>query len=328
MRRILPIVLVGTLLLSTNTIFAVDTPAPATPVPAEATPTTPAPATPVVDPAVPATPAPATPVPATPTPAMPTPAVDPVAPVVTPVPAVTPTSEVVAEPVLTAASSQNGGGIGSQAGDYQSVSCSSDPSFGVNSCDQCFEGRVTIGKRITGLYDAWVNNTNSMFVAYKGEQKSPNMVKFGASTWASSPADDTKMWKNSSDIIWDAENNNQFLLAEGTRAKFYEADIGAGYTLEKTDKKPGEVVGMLRFPTVYHTIDMTTADESAPKTHYECVAYKLEGSEVAPPASTPNTPQPTPPEVTKTETGPETLLLIAAAFFIAFGMMFALRRRV
>jgi hypothetical protein len=31
--------------------------------------------------------------------------------------------------------------------------------------------------------------------------------------------------------------------------------------------------------------------------------------------------------MTQTETGPETLLLIAAAFFIAFGMMMTLRKR-
>ena len=55
---------------------------------------------------------------------------------------------------------------------------------------------------------------------------------------------------------------------------------------------------------------------------------------VTPPTpATPGTPTPVPqkptpaPEMTKTETGPETLLLIAAAFFIAFGLMFTLRKR-
>jgi hypothetical protein len=35
------------------------------------------------------------------------------------------------------------------------------------------------------------------------------------------------------------------------------------------------------------------------------------------------------PEITKTETGPtETIILIIAAFFIAFGLMYSLRKRI
>ena len=62
------------------------------------------------------------------------------------------------------------------------------------------------------------------------------------------------------------------------------------------------------------------------------MAYKLDVP--APVVAAPETPVPEPvkpapvPEMTKTETGPETLLLIAAAFFIAFGLMFTLRKRV
>lgn len=65
------------------------------------------------------------------------------------------------------------------------------------------------------------------------------------------------------------------------------------------------------------------------------MAYKLDAptpTVVTPPAPAPGTPAPPAkvapvPEMTKTETGPETLILIAAAFFIAFGLMFTLRKR-
>ncbi len=98
------------------------------------------------------------------------------------------------------------------------------------------------------------------------------------------------------------------------------------------------MVGMLRFPVVSRVTNPQTATEGAPDTHYECAAYKLEAPvAVVVTAPTPATtgtptpaipPKPTPaPEMTKTETGPETLLLIAAAFFIAFGLMFTLRKR-
>ena len=79
---------------------------------------------------------------------------------------------------------------------------------------------------------------------------------------------------------------------------------------------------MLRFPIVSHAVDATTGSEGMATTHYECATYALS----APVAPT----QTKPPveEVTQTKTGPETLLLILAAFFIAFGMMFSLRKRV
>ena len=88
------------------------------------------------------------------------------------------------------------------------------------------------------------------------------------------------------------------------------------------------MIGMLRFPIVSHLTDIATATEGEAKTHYECVAYKLEAAAAVVTPTPAPAPTVTPPaEMTKTETGPETLLLIAAAFFIAFGLMFTLRKR-
>ncbi len=216
--------------------------------------------------------------------------------------------------------------LGSSLGEYKAVSCTSNPAFATNSCNQCFEGgSVKVGERLTGLFDNWTNMTSGMLIAYKDEQKTPNMVRFGNTIWTANPADETKLWKNSSDITWISTGTggrSNYILQAGQKVRFLEADLGAGYTLEKTDKKNGEVVGMLRFPIVSHAVDATTGSEGMATTHYECATYSLSAPVV------PTQTKPPVEEVTQTKTGPETLLLILAAFFIAFGMMFSLRKRV
>ncbi|MFZ2255503.1 MAG: hypothetical protein WAW59_04030 [Patescibacteria group bacterium] len=168
-----------------------------------------------------------------------------------------------------------------------------------------------------------------MLVAYQDEQKLPNMVSFGSTTWSNTPTDLSKFWKNTSEITWvpagASGSRMNYILQAGQKVKFLESELGARYVLDKTDKKNGELVGLLRFPIVSHAVDSTTGVEGAATTHYECVSYSLA-------APTPVTPEPvtppTPGEVTQTATGPaETLILILAAFFIAFGMMFSLRKR-
>lgn len=120
-----------------------------------------------------------------------------------------------------------------------------------------------------------------------------------------------------------------YILQGGQKVKFLEAEFGARYTLDKTDKKNGDLIGLLRFPIVSHSVDPTTGTEGAATTHYECVSYTLSAPTTPPPEVKPVPPAPTPAEVTQTATGPaETLILIIAAFFIAFGMMFSLRKRV
>lgn len=215
---------------------------------------------------------------------------------------------------------------GAAVGEYKSVACSSNSLFGSNSCDQCYDGgSVKVGESLTGLFDNWTNNTPNILTAYKEEQKTPNMVRVGNTTWTATPSDETKMWKYSSDIVWTQAGTggkSQYILTGGSKVRFIEADLGAKYTLEKTDKKNGDTVGVLRFPVVSHIVDAGGNDGPA-DTHYECVSYKLSAATVTPTT----TPTPTPSQMTETETGPETLILIVAAFFIAFGLMFSLRRR-
>lgn len=235
------------------------------------------------------------------------------------------TTDLNAAPNPTAATVSVAPSVGSSLGEYKSVACNSNPAFGTNACNECFVwGSVKVGWDIDGLFDNWTNTTNNMLIAYKDEQKLPTMVSFG-STWTNTPTDLAKFWKNSSDITWistESGGRMNYILQPGQKVKFIESEIGARYTLNKTDKKNGEMVWMMKFPVVSHAADKVTATTAAATTHYECVSYTLEA-----PVVTPSKPVPpvTPP--TKVETGPQTLVLILAAFFIAFGMMFSLRKR-
>lgn len=215
-------------------------------------------------------------------------------------------------------------------GEFKEVACT-DPLWVQNSCNQCFTGKsVKVGEKLTGLFDNWTNSTDAILVAEKDAQKIPNMVSFGAS-WVSSNADESKMWKNSPDVLWTPNTTtakDEFYLQPGQKIRFMESDLGAGYTLESSTKKHGEIIGMLRFPVVYHTTDMTSGNKSDAMTHYECVTYTLDAP-TTPTTPTPGKPTPkTPTPKTEVETGPaETLVLIIAAFFIAFGLMLSLRKR-
>lgn len=215
-------------------------------------------------------------------------------------------------------------------GEYKEVSCSSDVVFSQNSCNQCFVGStVSVGEKKADLFDNWKNQTtDTMFIAVKSEQKKPEMISFG-SNWVASNADESKMWVYHTDVseafIPASNGNEELSLNPGQELRFYQSALGAGYTLESTTKNNGDVVGMMRFPVVYYTQDISGGERSTTsQTHYECVSYTLKKEETPP---TPVTPKP-PKDITKTETGPaETLVLIVAAFFIAFGLMISLRKR-
>lgn len=249
--------------------------------------------------------------------------------------AMSPTSPVIAPTMQMNAAAAS---TSMSLGENKSVTCASNTAFGTNSCDECFDGgSVTVGKRLTGLFDNWTNNTTGFMIAYQSEQKNPNMVAFGATTWTASPADESKLWKSSSDIIWSPSQTGstkmQYVLAAGQKVKFVEADLAAGYTLTKTDRKNGDLVGMMKYPIVAHVLE-GGINVGAAKTHIECVAYNLSAAPVVMNPTTPVTPgkppvKPVTPEITKTATGPaETIILILAAFFIAFGLMFSLRKRI
>lgn len=216
-------------------------------------------------------------------------------------------------------------------GDYKETSCAQDY-FTANNCTACFDGgNVTVGQKIGGLYDTWTNKNSDEQVIYKDEQTFPSMKATSEGTvFGSNPVDAATFWKYGADVIWVDSNTGsgkqEFVLEAGKSAKFLEADLGASYAMEKTDKKAGEVVGVLAFPLSYHNLDKD-GNEGKRTTHIECVAYKSNAAvaKVAPVVVAKPAPV-IPKEVTKVKTGPESIVIIALAFLIAAGVM-AIRRR-
>lgn len=242
-----------------------------------------------------------------------------------------------AAPNTTAVATSSGisstaSGTSTSMGEVAEVACSTDAIFSQNTCDQCFTGRsVKVGDRLSGLSDNWTNTTSNYLIAVKDEQKTPNMVAFD-STWTPTSADESKMWRSSSQISWipGTSGKDEFQLIPGQKVSFIETDLGAGFTLASSNKKNGETIGLLRYPVSYYTMDMTTVTRSStPTTHVECVKYTLDApTTTVTPKDEPKKPTPATPAKTQVETGPtETLVLIVAAFFIAFGLMISLRKR-
>ncbi len=241
---------------------------------------------------------------------------------------------IVASVVLMPTTFADNNAASTNLGEYKEVQCSTRNEFKTNSCDQCFEARkkVEVGKQITGLFDNWNNNTNNIFTAYKSEQKKPYMVSIAGSTWKTMPAIEANAWVYDSDVVWKpAPKGDNYILTAGQKIRFWKTDLGAGYTLTKTDKQGDDLVGLLKFPVVYRETSLSTGQESSSKTHTECVAYSLNKTPVAKtttPAKVTTPVKPVPKETTKVESGPaQTLLLIIAAFFIAFGLMISLRKK-
>ncbi len=241
--------------------------------------------------------------------------------------------------------------------DYAEVSCTSQAFFTANSCNQCFDGKGIKEKERAGggnMYDVFANPNaagGAQYVLYEDEHIQSvagiSIVNLGGAgtQWSSTGAE----WKISKEIMFVTDsggtnpNRKVYFVAPGQKVKVTESVLGAGYQLISSDKVNGDYVGMVKFPVAYH--EVVGGTEGAKKTHYECVAYKLDGKvagststgvtttgTTVKPAGTTTTTKPTTPikpnaNMTKTQTGPESLLLIAAAFFISFGLMFSLRRR-
>ncbi len=214
-------------------------------------------------------------------------------------------------------------------GDYKEIQCSTQAFFAANGCNQCFDGgKVTVGQKLTGFYDTWTNKNETDQVAYKDEQAYPSMVNLGGpgTSWKIVPNDPGLYWKYGNEVVWveslSGSGKMEFTLEPGKTVTFMEADLGANYSLEKTDKKEGQFVGLMKFPVAYHDISESGV-ESAKQNHVECVAF---ASNQAVPAATVPAPKAPAPEVTKVKTGPETFLLFAVASLLAF-VFVAFRRK-
>lgn len=216
-------------------------------------------------------------------------------------------------------------------GDYKEVACSAEY-FTANSCAACFEGTtLATGDQINGLYDTWTNKNANEQLIYRDEQTLPEMISLSAGTvFTTNPVDPTSYWKYGNQIIWTdsatGTGKQEFMLDAGKSVKFLEADLGASHTLTATDKKEGDVVGVLKFPISYHNVD-ADGNEGKKETHIECVAYtsKVVAAKVVPVEIV--TPAPEPKKLTTVKTGPESLILMTLALLIAAGFIVARNRK-
>lgn len=216
-------------------------------------------------------------------------------------------------------------------GDYKETACSAEY-FTANNCSACFEGTALAnGDQINGLYDSWTNKNVNEQIIYKGEQVMPEIIPLSAgTTFVANPLDPIAFWKYWTEVIWTVSPTGsgiqEFILDAGKSVKFLDADLGASYTLTATDKAPGEVLGVLKFPLSYHDVDVD-GNEGKKNTHIECVSYtsKVAAPVVVAPVEIVN---PEPVQMTTVKTGPgESLLLMAFALLIAAGFIVVRNRK-
>ncbi|MDD2566005.1 MAG: hypothetical protein PHZ26_03615 [Candidatus Gracilibacteria bacterium] len=205
-------------------------------------------------------------------------------------------------------------------GNYSEVACDKD-FFLSNACNQCFEGgKKMVGEKIAGLTDSWTNPNATEQIIYSDEQKMPELINLGGAntTWVNNPLEAEKFWKYNDEIVWTdsatGPNKQEFLLEGGKTVNFLEADLGASYALQSSDKKEGDAVGLLKFYVNYHDTD-ATAKETEALMHTECVAYYA-----GTPTAAPIVPV-TPPEAIKVKTGPESFVLIIMALILSLGLL-------
>lgn len=219
-------------------------------------------------------------------------------------------------------------------GDYKETACSAEY-FTANSCTACFEGKaLATGDQVNGLYDSWTNKNANEQLIYKDEQTMPEMVPLSdATTFVANPIDAAAFWKYGNQVIWTdsatGTGKQEFMLDAGKSIKFLEADLGASYTLSATDKKSGDVVGVLKFPLSYHSVD-ADGNEGKKETHIECVSYtaKVAAAAIVPVEVVKPAPiAPEPKKLTTVKTGPESLILMTLALLIAAGVVVVRNRK-
>lgn len=223
----------------------------------------------------------------------------------------------------------------SAAGNYTEVACTTDPSFNANQCNQCFDGgTLGVGGKVSDLYDDWKNTGSGSMIAYQKDQTWPTMVNLGGSgtAFSQNPADQALFWKYGRDTIWinskERAGDKEYELAAGKSVRFFEGELGASFSLDRTNVKNGQTVGLMKFPVKFVRVS-DDGTESAPATHTECVLFRASVVEAAPVVVTPAPviPKPQPQAVTHTKTGPEMTILLAIAASGAVALWMVRRKR-
>jgi len=186
------------------------------------------------------------------------------------------------------------------------VSCSTDPDFTSNSCNQCFTGgAVAMGDNKGLLTDKWENNSNVDQVLFKEEQDMPKIMGLGGASWAEvKSSDDIDFWQFTADLdtLYDADTLG-YTLAPGASVTWIETPLGNAYRLEDNPVVEGGNVGMLTYDIALHSVE-DGAPSLDTESHRECVLY-TSGN----------------PSERLPETGAEHILLAFVALLLGLGFL-------
>ncbi len=216
---------------------------------------------------------------------------------------------------------------------YSPVECTSQSFFQSNTCDLCFEEKTLIppGAEIRWLFDTWTNKTTQEHRVYEDEQTiKPTMINlwWSGTKWIASRPNPNDMWEFTPEVQWTntgANGRKVTAVTQWKSMKFIQQKSTDFYTLQTSDKKNGEFIGMMKFPLAYREIDPSWS-EGPKKLHYECVTYRYD-SPIVQPAPKPVQPEtpPAPKQITATKTGPEVWLIGLIAWII--GALLIMRTR-
>lgn len=209
---------------------------------------------------------------------------------------------------------------------FDSIACDSDPAFAQNSCNQCFDGgEKSQGDTVGLLSDDWKNDSTNSQIVYKEDQKLPFMqdISSGSASWSQVP-DSESFWEYSDEFnaLYDSKQEG-YVLPAGQKVMWMKSKLGYGYTLDKNTLSKGGNIGLLVYPFKPHNIlesgEITIDDVE----HRECVLFKSAGAPSTP--ETPSTPS-TPEKPQLPKTGPESIVFVAIALLLAFGLLMFTRK--
>lgn len=173
----------------------------------------------------------------------------------------------------------------------ESVECSTNPSFGSNSCEVCytetFDATETpdgFTSNITSIKIPWKHNGGELDeIIYDNEQKFPEIQSTIKVT--SKPEKKEELWTNHESLIWTPfSDHKEVFIGEGEEVGLYKLQDKAGITV--TGKKADDTI-MFVTPLIVRDFDAKTNEDSDPTTRNICVMGKFATKKTTSPAPVP-----------------------------------------
>ncbi len=212
--------------------------------------------------------------------------------------------------------------------EYPVISCSSDPAFSGNACNQCFDGwSIAAGESVGLLTDDLVNEKGNDIIIYKEEQIMPEMVSLsGDASWSQNPSSDG-FWEYTDEFnATYSQSEDGYVVPSSTELTWLKSKLGYAYTLDTNSAAAGSNIWMLVYKLVSHDVSPEGDINIDGNTHNECVLFTSRDSVTPPPPPTSVDPQ-NPPAETLPETGAEHIFLILLALLLGFGFLKYMRKK-